>query len=404
MAGEKEATEWWESIIEPHKEELLFLSGPVTMAQFFANTKAAGTNAEMQLRIPVAAEEWAESVLNSYFEVMGKIAKASGIRRKLIDRGLYDLMDDGAPDWNEGLTLNELDPIEREEGVLDEFEEEEVLDEVYGPFAPEPSFLRRFGDGDGDEVPLSGQYNRLFPVKLVLRTAANLFRARNEYTLLGLEDEDGGSEYDEVYLDDLREECLKVAKYTKEAFGWIDDKSGKDMGERLAVGLTDGSKKQNERFVAQFVGSVRNKGSGLPFELGLLYVEEDGEVKFTETGARFMLEENPLLDTSDVKVWIEGDVFSTREKVHLIRLIKANAPAEFELMTKILSWINSGTNRPKSLEASVSEDYNLKDTEASIMRSGAVARMIEIGLISREKSGREVTYSLTELGKSMSLD
>ena len=404
MAGEKEATEWWESIIEPHKEELLFLSGPVTMAQFFANTKAAGTNAEMQLRIPVAAEEWAESVLNSYFEVMGKIAKASGIRRKLIDRGLYDLMDDGAPDWNEGLTLNELDPIEREEEVLDEFEEEEVLDEVYGPFAPEPSFLRRFGDGDGDEVPLSGQYNRLFPVKLVLRTAANLFRARNEYTLLGLEDEDGGSEYDEVYLDDLREECLKVAKYTKEAFGWIDDKSGKDMGERLAVGLTDGSKKQNERFVAQFVGSVRNKGSGLPFELGLLYVEEDGEVKFTETGARFMLEENPLLDTSDVKVWIEGDVFSTREKVHLIRLIKANAPAEFELMTKILSWINSGTNRPKSLEASVSEDYNLKDTEASIMRSGAVARMIEIGLISREKSGREVTYSLTELGKSMSLD
>ena len=404
MAGEKEATEWWESIIEPHKEELLFLSGPVTMAQFFANTKAAGTNAEMQLRIPVAAEEWAESVLNSYFEVMGKIAKASGIRRKLIDRGLYDLMDDGAPDWNEGLTLNELDPIEREEEVLDEFEEEEVLDEVYGPFAPEPSFLRRFGDGDGDEVPLSGQYNRLFPVKLVLRTAANLFRARNEYTLLGLEDEDGGSEYDEVYLDDLREECLKVAKYTKEAFGWIDDKSGKDMGERLAVGLTDGSKKQNERFVAQFVGSVRNKGSGLPFELGLLYVEEDGEVKFTETGARFMLEENPLLDTSDVKVWIEGDVFSTREKVHLIRLIKANAPAEFELMTKILSWINSGTNRPKSLEASVSEDYNLKDTEASIMRSGAVARMIEIGLISREKSGREVTYSLTDLGKSMSLD
>ena len=186
MAGEKEATEWWESIIEPHKEELLFLSGPVTMAQFFANTKAAGTNAEMQLRIPVAAEEWAESVLNSYFEVMGKIAKASGIRRKLIDRGLYDLMDDGAPDWNEGLTLNELDPIEREEGVLDEFEEEEVLDEVYGPFAPEPSFLRRFGDGDGDEVPLSGQYNRLFPVKLVLRTAANLFRARNEYSLLGL--------------------------------------------------------------------------------------------------------------------------------------------------------------------------------------------------------------------------
>ena len=47
----------------------------------------------------------------------------------------------------------------------------------------------------------------------------------------------------------------------------------------------------------------------------------------------------------------------------------------------------------------MSEEYDLKDTEASIMRSGAVARMIELGLILREKSGREVTYSLTDLGK-----
>ena len=397
---EAKANAAWESIIEPHREDLLMMSGPVLMAQHFANTMAAGRNAGMELRIPTAAEEWAQDILNRYFETVAKIAQASGIRRKLIDRGLFDPALEGAPEWNEGLTLDELDPINRDDyDHWEEYEEMEILDDVYGPFAVEPSFLRRFGGRGGEDSPLSGHYNRLFPVKLVLRTAANLFRARGEYTLLGMEEEDGSSEYDEVYLDDLREECLKVAKYTRDTFRWIDDRSGKDMGERLAVGLTDGSKKQNERFIAQFIGSVRNKGSGLPFELGLLDVEEDGEVKFTESGARFMLQENPLLDASDVDTWVKADAFSIEEKSYLIRLIKANAPAEFELMTKILSWIDSGTNRPKSLEASVSEEYDMKNTEASIMRSGAVARMTELGLILRERSGREVSYSLTDLGK-----
>ena len=409
MAGDEEAKQEWEALIEPHKDDLVLMSGPVAMAQYFANTMAAAKGAEMEPRVPVAAVEWAEEIFSMYFETVGKIAKASGIRRKLIDRGLYDPSLEGAPEWNEGLTLEELDIIDRDDPAsmyhLDEYEEMVALEDHYGPFALEQSFRRKFaGVVEESGRPLSGQYNRLFPVKLVLRTAANLFRARNEYTILGDDGEDGESEYDPVYLDELREECIKVAKYAKETFHWIDGRSGKDLGERLAVGLTDGGKKQNERFVAQFVGSVRNKGSGLPFELGLLDVEEDGEVKFTETGARFMLQKNPLMDASDVETWMEGEAFSIGEKSYLIRLIKTNAPAEFELMTKILSWIESGTNRPKSLEASVSKEYDLKDTEASIMRSGAVARMGELGLILREKSGREVTYSLTDLGKSMGLD
>ena len=72
-------------------------------------------------------------------------------------------------------------------------------------------------------------------------------------------------EYDELLLENLRNESLKVARYAKAKFEWIDKQSGNNMGEKLSVGLPTGTgdatkiKKQAERFVSQFVGSVRNK-------------------------------------------------------------------------------------------------------------------------------------------------
>ncbi len=114
MAGDEKVNEEWAALIEPYKDDLIQFSGPVGLAQFFANTMAAAKNAGMKPMVPVAAEEWAEEIFSRFFETIGKIAKASGIRRKLIDRGLFDPMLEGAPDWNQGLTLDELDLIDRD--------------------------------------------------------------------------------------------------------------------------------------------------------------------------------------------------------------------------------------------------------------------------------------------------
>ena len=127
-------------------------------------------------------------------------------------------------------------------------------------------------------------------------------------------------------------------------------RSGKNMGERLAVGLPSGEGelrrlRNKQRFVSQFVGSVRNKGQGLPFELGLLDVNEDGEVQFTENGARFMLLENPLFDTS--MAWKDGESFSLAEKQFLITMIRRNVPGEFDFMQEISNWISEGVVRSR---------------------------------------------------------
>ena len=389
--------EAWDSIVEKNLEALTMISGPLAMANQFAQTMANATNANLNVRVPLGAEEWAENIFERYFELVGKIAKESGVRRSLLDRDMYDARLPDSPYWASGLTLEDIPhPIEDEDyGTVDD--SPEVLEELYGPLGFDRRSLTFMNKIEGT---LSGQYNRLFPVKIVLRVAANLISTRDEYKLIG---EDGENiEYDELHLEELRLQCLKVAGYAKERFKFVDRRSGSNMGERLAVGLPDKDgdakkvKKQAERFVSQFVGSVRNKGQGLPFELGLLSIDDDGTVQFTENGVRFMLMKNPLFDSQ--RAWKDGESFSNEEKVFLIRMIQRNVPDEFDLMIKILTHIDAGKNSPKPLEEALVEEFNVSKTESSLMRSGVLARMIELSLVNREQTGRNVNYELTETG------
>ena len=184
----------------------------------------------------------------------------------------------------------------------------------------------------------------MFPVKIVLRVAASLIMNRDEQRKLG-EDE---VTYDSLELQELREECLKVATYAKARFELMDRKSETEFGERLSVGLPDfsgkKSKKQKERFVSQFVGSVKKKGKGLPFDLGLLSINSDGDVEFTDWGVHFMLLDNPIIDEINIEAWKSGDSFSDEEKSYLIKMIEKLNPGEFDFMTKITEWIKDGKN------------------------------------------------------------
>lgn len=391
----------WDSIVENNLEALTMISGPLTMANQFAQTMANATNANLDVRVPLGAEEWAENIFERYFELVGKIAKESGIRRSLLDRDMYDARLPDSPYWAAGLTLEDIPHLVEDEdyGTIDD--SLEILEELYGPLGFDRRSLAFASKIKGT---LSGQYNRLFPVKIALRVAANLISTRDEYKLIG-EDEDENIEYDELHLEELRTQCLKVAGYAKERFRFVDRRSGSNMGERLSVGLPDRDgdankvKKQAERFVSQFVGSIRNKGQGLPFELGFLSIDDEGAVQFTENGVRFMLMENPLFDSQSA--WKDGVSFSNQETVFLIQMIKRNVPDEYDLMIKLLEWIDSGRNAPKPLEEALVGEFNVSKTEGSLMRSGVLARMIELNLVNREQKGRNVTYGLTEMGSKL---
>jgi len=391
----------WDKIVENNKQALDMIGGPLAMANQFVSVMANATKANLDVRVPLIAEEWAENILERYFELVGKIAKESGVRNTLLDRDLYDARLPDSPYWADGLTLKEIPTLipDADYGTIDD--SGEALEELYGPLGFDRRSMSAFSGAPKGQ--LSGQYNRLFPVKLVLRTVANLIANRDEFRSAG--DEESAVEYEELHLDELREQCLKVARYAKKRFKLQDRRLESNMGERLSVGLPDADgdankvKKQAERFVSQFVGSIRNKGQGLPFELGLLSVDENGFVKFTENGVRFMLMENPLFDSHSA--WKDGVSFSENEKIFLIRMIQRNTPDEFELMLKVLNWVSDGENTPKPIEELLIKEFKSSKTEASLMRSGVFARMIELNLVNREQKGRNVTYVLTEMGSKL---
>ncbi|MGB2081287.1 MAG: hypothetical protein ACPHZ6_05885, partial [Poseidonia sp.] len=110
----------------------------------------------------------------------------------------------------------------------------------------------------------------------------------------------------------------------------------------------------------------------------------------------FMLEKNPIIDL--VEGFKEGKSFTNAERAILLRSIIRNTPKEFAFMVNILKWINDGADRPKSLEENIKSTYDVDDTTASLMRTGAIARMIELDLVAREQEGRKVSFSITSDG------
>ena len=90
----------WEGIIEKFEKPLTMISGPLAMANKFAESLSNAKNANFHINVPKGAEEWAEAVFEKYFELMGLIAKEGGVRNSLLDRDLYDPLMDNSPEWS----------------------------------------------------------------------------------------------------------------------------------------------------------------------------------------------------------------------------------------------------------------------------------------------------------------
>ena len=97
--------------------------------------------------------------------------------------------------------------------------------------------------------------------------------------------------------------------------------------------------------------------------------------------------------------WEDGGVFSKKEVDFLLEHFKQNVPAEWEFMVSIAQMISGGINDATKMNAELISKRDWNRSKASVYRTGVLARMQELGLVDREKSGVEVTFVLTESGK-----
>lgn len=351
-------------------------------------------NSDVNVRIPRAATEFIENTLSEWFEIIADIEKRKGNLPYLIDRDLYLAgRDSGIVSWNQGLTLEDVGKW------LGDWGGSQMSDYTFMP----PNEITK------SEEPLSGYYNRLFPVKFVMRIMVILILNSESY-----DKEDGWDITkegdDPVTLTQLREVSSKTASYARNWLKDIDNKSGSERGSEFSTGFPEDDKSK-ERFVAQFVGSKRkNKLSGSIFEMGFANIPSfmgfmnADDLHLTPQGWEFATLENPLLDDLSLESWKKGNKFSEKEVIFLLNHFKDSVPGEWSFIQDVLKLIDTGINSPKTLEISLINTRNWEKAHASIMKNGVLSRMHEMELIERNKEGRNVTYSLTTRGKNIIVD
>ena len=74
---------------------------------------------------------------------------------------------------------------------------------------------------------------------------------------------------------------------------------------------------------------------------------------------------------------------------------------EWEFMLQMANMIRDGKNRTIPMNAELITTRGWDRAKASIMRTGVIARMQELGLIDRERSGVDITFVLTESGNKL---
>lgn len=380
--------------------DLLDESQPVVadakLAKQVVDVLANLKNTNLEVRIPKAAVEFAENTLSDWFEIIAEIEKKRGNIPYLVNRELYTLGSEGAPEWDQGLRLEDW------KHWLNDHDFMEVFNRHF--------HLTKMNKNTKENGPLSGYYNRIFPVKFVLRVLAALSLVGTHEVSKGNEDWEEDTE--QVSLEDLRKISLEHALYARDWLTSIDKGPNKlkNTGSEIAVGFPESSDKAKERFVAQFVGSKRKKQlSGALIDMGFVNLPKFltftmDEVHFTPAGWKFVMLPNPLMDTG-MEGWIEyaktGKRFSDHEIAFLLEHFKHNLPNEWQNMVNIAKAISNGQNRPKALDQDLCEFFGFPLSAASQMRNGAISRMEELTLLEREKQGREVTYLLTELGRKL---
>lgn len=250
----------------------------------------------------------------------------------------------------------------------------------------------RLNDG-----PLWGQYNRIFPIKLVVRHLANeLFR-----TVDSAKSSNGSWISLEQFSNQISTQARELGLEIKAIDKARERSRGKKLSSALPVG--DDPEKSLSRFKSHFIGySDRNENlTGGPASLLFVNISkgDSSDIGLTKAGIEFANLPNPILDDA-----IESDIsLSEEESEYYISHCKSKLKDEYEAILRVADSISNGIDRPDELTEEISAlDSDWTEAQANTMRTGLVSRMSELGLLERERVGqRGVKYLLTTKGHEL---
>lgn len=231
-----------------------------------------------------------------------------------------------------------------------------------------------------------GQVNRIFPLKVALRVLGNMIKQGKKSTM---------------DVNTFREKAAEVARGVGLKLLAIEKEEGRKRGEKVSSGLPIGEPefKSKSRYKNHFLVSVRKDGmlDGALARFKFINIEKEENKKnigITKEGLSFASLENPIIDKEECNV-----SFSDEEKEFYLKYVATEIPGEYRAIRWMLSAIKKGVNRREDINDALSKRYQ-EWTEAIVntQRAGLMARMFELDLLDREKSGVEVTYKISKRG------
>ena len=235
-----------------------------------------------------------------------------------------------------------------------------------------------------------GQINRIFPIKFAARFLAI------ESSRLGSYPEK--ENFNKIVSKEARDLGIILKN--------IDSILDKERDKKLSTGFPIGRKIENslKRYWSQFVGYQKSDKTltGALFDLALanLFTDEDGVLRIglNSKGKKFSQLNNPILDNKDFSCSL-----SELEISFYLEHIKSNVPGEFSLFSNVLNLLINGIERREEMNVELArliKGSGWSDSLISTQRAGAISRLFELGLVSKERIGLEVRYHITERGKT----
>jgi Arc/MetJ-type ribon-helix-helix transcriptional regulator len=237
-----------------------------------------------------------------------------------------------------------------------------------------------------------GQFNRLLPAKANCRGLAALYEGSNGVPL-------------SKAVAQIALEAGKLGDYLRA----VDERYGLGRDDALATAFPvsggDGDKARL-RYGNQFVGSLNTQGelSGLLIDLKLINYEpgKDAKISLTAPGLDFARMPSPILDSKGAS---QKAKFNPEEVEFFLNHIRSHVRVEHAAYQTIITALSAGADTPERLDDAIAQYVPSRPekpfTKAflSTQRSGAIARMCELGLVQRIRDGIRVRYVPTERGR-----
>ncbi|MGO9270483.1 MAG: hypothetical protein ACLQOO_09560 [Terriglobia bacterium] len=241
---------------------------------------------------------------------------------------------------------------------------------------------------------LFGQFNKFLPVKASSRALLNLL----------LENPAG------IPMTEAANRISYAACGLGDYLKALDDRSQACREDALSAAFPsstiEGGGGGRLRFGNQFVASMRqDQLSGFPAALKLVAIDtaKEPRLSLTKAGADFALLENPILDAPGTPA---ARRLTLEEIEFLLAHIIHSVPEETSAYAAILDGIQSGANTPDAVDKYLRLRFKLPTEQAitktflTTQRTGAISRLVDLGLLARKREGLRVTYLLTEVGRS----